>query len=102
MLMLGFGVMPTEQLNGIDIFYQEHGSGPAIIMTHGLGDSSALWTPLAESLADRYRLVAWDMRGHYQSEAPQDLAEYTQDAVVEDLLALTDHLGLEKPVYGGH
>ena len=94
--------MPTEKLNGIDIYYEEHGAGSAIIMTHGLGDSSALWKPLAEALADSYKLVAWDMRGHYQSEAPQDLAEYTQDAVVEDLRALADHLGLEKAVYGGH
>jgi len=94
--------MPTEKLNGIDIYYEEHGQGPAIIMTHGLGDSADLWTPLAEALADSYRLVAWDMRGHFRSEAPQDLADYTQDIVVEDLRALADHLGLEKAVYGGH
>ena len=77
--------MPTEKLNGIDIYYEEHGSGPTIIMTHGLGDSAALWAPLAEELADSYRLIGWDMRGHYRSAAPEGLAEYTQDIVVEDL-----------------
>jgi pimeloyl-ACP methyl ester carboxylesterase len=94
--------MPTAKLNGIDIYYEEHGTGPAIILTHGLGDSAGLWTPLAESLADKYRLIAWDMRGHYRSDAPEDLSEYTQDIVVEDLLALCDHLGLEQAVHGGH
>jgi pimeloyl-ACP methyl ester carboxylesterase len=94
--------MPIEKLNGVDIYYEEHGSGPAIVMTHGLGDSAALWAPLAEALADSYRLVSWDMRGHYRSEVPHDLADYTQDIVVEDLRALSDHLGLEKAVYGGH
>ena len=94
--------MPTAKLNGIDVFYEEHGSGPAIILTHGLGDSAALWTPLAEALADGYRLIAWDMRGHYRTEAPAELSAYTQDIVVEDLRALCDHLGLEKAVHGGH
>jgi pimeloyl-ACP methyl ester carboxylesterase len=42
------------------------------------------------------------MRGHYRSEAPDDLALYTQDIVVEDLRALSDHLGIERGVYGGH
>ena len=94
--------MPTAKLNGIDVFYEEHGSGPAIILTHGLGDSAALWTPLAEALAGKYRLIAWDMRGHYRTEAPEELSAYTQDIVVEDLRALCDHLGLEKAVHGGH
>ncbi|MCI0855530.1 MAG: alpha/beta hydrolase [Chloroflexi bacterium] len=94
--------MPTAKLNGIDIYYEEHGSGPAIILTHGLGDSASLWAPLAEALGDSYRLIAWDMRGHYRTEAPAELSEYTQDIVVEDLRALCDHLGLEKAVHGGH
>ena len=41
--------MPTAKLNGIDIYYEEHGSGPAIIPTHGLGDSASLWAPPAEA-----------------------------------------------------
>ncbi len=94
--------MPTAKLNGIDIYYEEHGSGPAIILTHGLGDNAGLWTPLGEALAGSYRVIAWDMRGHYRSEAPEALADYTQDIVVEDLRALCDHLGLEKAVHGGH
>ena len=94
--------MPTAKLNGIDIYYEEHGSGPAIILTHGLGDSASLWAPLAEALGDSYRLISWDMRGHYRTEAPAELSEYTQDIVVEDLRALCDHLGLEKAVHGGH
>ncbi|MCH8025262.1 MAG: alpha/beta hydrolase [Chloroflexi bacterium] len=94
--------MATIGSNGIDIYYEEHGSGPAIILTHGLGDNAGLWTPLGEALADSYRVIAWDMRGHYRSEAPEELAKYTQDIVVEDLRALCDHLGLEKAVHGGH
>lgn len=94
--------MPTAKLNGIDIYYEERGAGFPVVMTHGLGDCAELWAPLAEALAGRYRVVSWDMRGHYRSEAPDDLSLYTQDIVVEDLRALSDHLGIERAVYGGH
>ncbi|MDP3767485.1 MAG: alpha/beta hydrolase [Dehalococcoidia bacterium] len=97
--------MPTVHVNGIEIYYQEHGYGYPVILTHGLGDCAELWSPLAEALAlpgKGYRVIGWDMRGHYRSEAPEDLAQYTQDIVVEDLRALCDHLGIERAVHGGH
>jgi len=94
--------MPTAKLNGIEIYYQEAGSGFPLVMTHGLGDCAELWSGLADALADRYRTVTWDMRGHFRTEAPDGLALYTQDIVVEDLRALCDHLGIERAVFGGH
>jgi pimeloyl-ACP methyl ester carboxylesterase len=94
--------MPTAKLNGIEIYYEEAGSGFPVVMTHGLGDCAELWAGLAGALSDRYRVVSWDMRGHFRSEAPDDLALYTQDIVVEDLRALCDHLGIERAVFGGH
>jgi pimeloyl-ACP methyl ester carboxylesterase len=94
--------MPTAKLNGIEIYYQEQGTGFPIVMTHGLGDCAELWRGLGEALAGSYRLVSWDMRGHYRTEAPDDLSLYTQDIVVEDLRALCDHLGIERAVFGGH
>lgn len=93
--------MPTVALNGIDIYYQEQGSGYPLVMTHGLGDIAELWSPLAEALADSYRTVSWDMRGHNRSGSPEELSAYTQDIVVEDLRALCDHLGIERAVFGG-
>lgn len=95
-------IVPTARLNDIEIYYQEHGSGFPVVLTHGLGDCAELWSPLAEALADRCRVVAWDMRGHYRSEAPEEPAQYTQDLVVEDLRALCDHLEIELAVHGGH
>ncbi len=94
--------MPTARLNGIEIYYDERGSGFPVVMTHGLGDAAELWAGLAGALAGRYRTVSWDMRGHFRSEAPDDPALYTQDIVVEDLRALCDHLGIERAVFGGH
>ena len=94
--------MPTARLNGIEIYYQQQGGGFPVVLTHGLGDCAELWSPLADALAERYRVVTWDMRGHNRTEAPEELSQYTQDIVVEDLRALCDHLGIERAVYGGH
>ena len=94
--------MSTAKLNGIEIYYQEYGQGYPIVLTHGLGDCAELWSGLGEALADRYRLIAWELRGHNRSEAPEELSEYTQELVVEDLRALCDHLGIERAVHGGH
>ena len=94
--------MPTAKLNGIDIYYEEQGSGYPIVLTHGLGDSASLWTSLAEALADKYRLVSWDMRGHYRSEAQQDHCASTQDNSVEDQLAVCEKLEMEKAWFGGN
>ena len=94
--------MPAVHVNGIEIYYQEHGSGYPLVLTHGLGDIAELWSPLAKALGDRYRVVSWDMRGHHRSEAPEELSAYTQDIVVEDLRALSDELGIKRAVYGGH
>jgi pimeloyl-ACP methyl ester carboxylesterase len=94
--------MPTARLNKVDLYYQEQGSGYPVVLTHGLGDCADLWTALGDALADTYRVISWDMRGHYRSEAPDDLAVYTQDIVVEDLRALCDHLGIDRAVQGGH
>jgi pimeloyl-ACP methyl ester carboxylesterase len=94
--------MPSAELNGIEIYFHEEGSGYPVVLTHGLGDCADLWDPLANALADRYRVISWDMRGHNRTDAPDDLTLYTQDIVVEDLRALSDHLGIERAVYGGH
>lgn len=95
--------MSTAHLNGIDVYYEEAGSGFPVILTHGFGDSAALWADNVPALADAgYRVVTWDMLGHYRTSAPGDFERYTQDAVVEDLRALAGQLGIERAVFGGH
>ncbi len=95
--------MPTATLNGIDIYYEDHGDGFPVVLTHGFGDSAALWALNVPVLtAAGYRVVTWDMLGHFRTAAPAEFERYTQDAVVEDLKALVDHLGIRRAVFGGH
>lgn len=94
--------MPEISANGTSLHYDEAGSGPAIVLTHGFADSGLLWQPQIDHFQDRYRIVTHDIRGHARSGSPEDPGVYTQDQVVEDVRAIMDHLGIERAVLGGH
>jgi pimeloyl-ACP methyl ester carboxylesterase len=78
------------------------GDGPVIVLTHGFTVTLRMWDPTVTALiAAGWRVVTWDLRGHGATVTPEDPACYTLDAVVEDLVALLDHLGVERAVLGG-
>ena len=93
--------MPELAANGTTLFYDEAGSGPAIVLTHGFGDSELFWQPQVDAFQDRFRLVTHDIRGHARSGAPEDPGTYTQDQVVEDLRAIMNTLKIKRAVIGG-
>jgi pimeloyl-ACP methyl ester carboxylesterase len=93
--------MPTERLNGVDIYYEDQGSGYPVLMTHGYASTSAMWRPQIEALTRRYRLIAWDMRGHGETDSPEEQSAYSEAHTVEDMAALLRHLGLDQAVIGG-
>ena len=93
--------MPTAQLNGITLYYEDHGQGVPVLLSHGYGSSAAMWQPQVEALSRRYRLILWEMRGHARTDSPDDPAAYSEAATVADMTALLDHLGVEKAVIGG-
>jgi pimeloyl-ACP methyl ester carboxylesterase len=87
--------------NGVKIFYEEHGSGPAILLSHGYSASTRMWDGQVAAFKDRYRVITWDMRGHAQSDSPEDQDEYSEAATVEDMAAILRACGLEQAVIGG-
>ena len=93
--------MPTARLNGIDLYFEDHGGGSPLVLMHGFGDTSQAWGPQIAALSPRYRLVTFDMRGHGRTESPADQAQYSEAHVVADLAALLRHLGIERAVIGG-
>lgn len=81
------------------------GSGIPVVLLHGLAGHTGEWELLAEQLSPRYRVIAVDQRGHGRSERRPP--EVTRDAFIEDVLAVTEQLELERPVVvgqsmGGH
>jgi pimeloyl-ACP methyl ester carboxylesterase len=94
--------MPTLDRNGVNIYYEIHGSGPAILLTHGFSATTEMWKPNIPTLSQRHRLILWDMRGHGQSDSPNDPSRYSADLTVGDMDALLDACGEKQAVFGGH
>jgi len=93
--------MPQARLNGIDIEYQDGGSGPAVLLSHGYSATGRMWDGQREALGSRYRIVSWDMRGHGSTSSPDDPAQYSHELTVADMTALLGHLGMPRAVIGG-
>ncbi|HEY2049913.1 MAG TPA: alpha/beta hydrolase [Caulobacteraceae bacterium] len=93
--------MPDLNRDGVKLYYEVHGSGPAILLTHGYSATSQMWTGQVGPLSKDHTLVTWDMRGHGQSDYPEDPAAYSETATVADMAAILDAVGAREAVIGG-
>jgi pimeloyl-ACP methyl ester carboxylesterase len=93
--------MPTLDRDGVKIHYEVHGNGPPLILTHGYSSTSAMWREQIAPLSKHHRLILWDMRGHGQSEYPDDPKAYSEALTVADIAALLDAAGAERAIVGG-
>jgi pimeloyl-ACP methyl ester carboxylesterase len=93
--------MPKINRDGVDIHYEAHGSGPTLLLTHGYSSTSAMWQGQIEALSRHHKLVLWDMRGHGQSDYPEDPAAYSEALTVADIAALLDKVGADTAIVGG-
>ncbi len=87
--------------DGVKVYFEDHGSGPAVLLSHGYSASSTMWREQVEALADNYRVMTWDMRGHGQSDYPDDPDAYSEAHSVADAAAILDACGVEQAVIGG-
>src|SRR3954462_9608853 len=60
-----------------------------------------MWGGQVAALAGRHQVIVWDMRGHGQSDSPDDPAAYSEAATVADMAAILDACGAERAVIGG-
>jgi pimeloyl-ACP methyl ester carboxylesterase len=93
--------MPTIDRDGVKLHYKVHGGGPTLLLTHGYSSTSAMWQGQIAALSKHHRLVLWDMRGHGQSDYPDDPAAYSEALTVADMAALLDEVGADKAIVGG-
>jgi pimeloyl-ACP methyl ester carboxylesterase len=93
--------MAQAQINGIRIRYDVTGDGSAMLLTHGYSATGRMWAPQIEALKDRYRVVAWDMRGHGETDSPDDPAQYSEALTLGDMVGLLQLLGVDRAVVGG-
>ncbi|MGH7845828.1 MAG: alpha/beta fold hydrolase [Candidatus Binatia bacterium] len=85
--------MATAKVNGIRLFYELNGNGEIpLVLVHGSWDSHDDWDLVVPRLADSFRVLTYDRRGHSKSERPTGRGSVRED--VADLAALIEHLGL--------
>ena len=86
--------------NGIETNYEVHGgAGPWLVLSHSLACSARMWEPQIAEFSNRYRVLAYDTRGHGASDAPA--GAYTLEQLADDLNALLAHLGIREAHYAG-
>jgi pimeloyl-ACP methyl ester carboxylesterase len=85
--------MATAKVNGVRLFYELTGTGAVpLVLVHGSWDSHHDWDLVVPRLADSFRVLTYDRRGHSQSERPTGQGSVRED--VADLAALIERLGL--------
>ena len=88
--------MPFARINGVNLHYEDHGSGYPLIFCHEYAGGYRSWEPQVNWFSRYFRCITWDYRGFPPSEVPTDPKAYSQDQLVDDLKGLMDHLGIEK------
>lgn len=92
--------MPHLTRNGVKLYYEETGNGPPMIFVHGWCCDRTYHAPQAAHFAATHRCVSVDLRGHGESDKPEQA--YTVPGFADDVAWLCGELGLVKPVVVGH
>jgi len=87
--------------NGIEVNYELHGKegAPWLVLSHSLACSVRMWDPQIAALKDRYRILAYDTRGHGATQATK--GEYSLDMLADDLFQLMSELKIKTAHYCG-
>lgn len=94
------GTGQYAKVNGLNLYYETHGAGRPLILLHGGLMSSETFGAVLPLLAERHQVIAPDLQGHGRTadiDRPIDVR-----LMADDIAALIDHLGLEKPDLVGY
>jgi pimeloyl-ACP methyl ester carboxylesterase len=87
-------------VNGVSLHYKESGTGPAVVLLHGFGETSHMWEPVMAGLAKAHRVVVPDLRGAGTSGKPE--GGYDKLTMAQDIHALAESLGERRITIVGH
>lgn len=82
----------TETLNGVQLYFEMHGTGEPLVLLHGFSGSSQDWIPSITQWGGFFQLVIPDLRGHGRSSPPAK--PFRHEEAAADMFALLDHLGI--------
>ena len=83
-------------MTAVDVSYTVDGpaGAPVVVLSNSLGATRGMWDPQVPPLAERYRVVTYDTRGH--GESPSPAGPWSLDDLVDDLVALLDTVGARR------
>ena len=84
--------MPDTQANGVGLYYEIHGGGEPLVLVHGSWVDATRWRFVVPGLAESFRVLVYDRRGHSRSERPDAAGSVDEDG--DDLAALLETLDL--------
>ena len=87
-------------INGIHIFFEDFGDGIPMILIHGFPLDHSIWEDVVFRIEGHVRLIVPDLRGHGQSDAPDEV--YEMDRMAADIAHLMDHLEIDRAILVGH
>src|ERR1044072_5876469 len=88
--------MPTVKVNGVELYYEEAGTGFPLVVCHEFAGDMRSWEPQVRFFSRRYRVVTFNYRGYPPSSVPPGGTAYGQDIIIEDLHQLIALLGIER------
>jgi len=88
--------------DGVALEVVDRGSGPALLLVHGFGGAKEDFADQLDELARTHRVVTLDLRGHGESDGPDDESRYSLDRYAADLGNVLDALGIESCRLLGH
>ena len=94
------GTGQYAEVNGINLYFETHGAGRPLILLHGGLGSGGMFGPILPLLAERHQVVTVDLQGHGRTadiDRPIDIR-----LMADDIAALIDHLGLDRPDLVGY
>jgi pimeloyl-ACP methyl ester carboxylesterase len=92
--------MPKAHANGIDIYYEIHGSGDPLVLINGLGYDLWMWHKMIPGLAEHFQVVVFDNRGVGQTDKPE--GPYTAQMLADDTAGLIEALDIGSAAVLGH
>jgi pimeloyl-ACP methyl ester carboxylesterase len=84
--------MPEAEVSGVSLYYELHGSGEPLALVHGAWVDATAWRLVVPGLAENFRVLSYDRRGHSRSERPATQGSFDEDG--DDLAALLEALDL--------
>lgn len=93
--------MSFFESQGHQLYFEEHGGGEALVFLHEFGGDIRSWHQQIAFFSAHYRCIALSCRGYPPSDVPRDQTDYGWQKTLGDVVALLDHLGIEKAHFVG-